>query len=199
MYVIGLTGGIGSGKSTAASIFSELGITVVNADQLARDVVEPGKPALDAIKERFGDDILSNDGSLDRRKLREIVFADKKQLAWLEQLTHPLIGELLIQQLQSATSPYAILESPLLLETRQKELVDRVLVVDLDESTQLLRTTERDGSSEETIKAIIAAQMPRNERLAAADDVVDNSQSQATAKRQILDLHEQYLGMANTS
>ena len=155
MYVIGLTGGIGSGKSTAASIFSELGITVVNADQLARDVVEPGKPALDAIKERFGDDILSNDGSLDRRKLREIVFADKKQLAWLEQLTHPLIGELLIQQLQSATSPYAILESPLLLETRQKELVDRVLVVDLDESTQLLRTAERDGSSEETLRQLL--------------------------------------------
>ena len=199
MYVIGLTGGIGSGKSTVASIFSKLGITVVNADQLARDVVEPGTPALAAIKERFGAAIITNDGSLNRRKLREIVFADKVELDWLEQLTHPLIAELLVKYLNQAKSPYPILESPLLLETGQKELVDRVLVVDLDENSQLNRTTQRDNSSEETIKAIMASQMPRKERLAAADDVVDNSQSQAIVEAQVYELHKQYLKLTNKS
>jgi len=139
MYVIGLTGGIGSGKSTIASIFKGQGIVVVDADQLARDVVAPGSKALNAITERYGEEILQEDKGLNRGKLREIVFNDSSEREWLENLTHPLIAELMTDKLNSAQSPYAILESPLLLETSQKDLVDRIVVVDVSEETQLSR------------------------------------------------------------
>ncbi len=151
MFVIGLTGGIGSGKSTVASIFANLGIEVINADQLARDAVEPGSPTLATIAERYGDYILQEDGSLNRSLLREIVFADAREREWLERLTHPLIAQLMKDQLQAVSSPYAILESPLLIETDQKELVDRILVIDIVEETQLQRTLARDDSAEATI------------------------------------------------
>ncbi|NKB34188.1 MAG: dephospho-CoA kinase [Pseudomonadales bacterium] len=198
MFVLGLTGGIGSGKSTVASVFSELGIDVVNADQLARDVVEPESEALAAIEERFGTEILQEDKSLNRSKLREIVFAAPSDREWLEQLTHPLIAQLLVRALQTASSPYVILESPLLLETTQKDLVDRVLVVDVDEETQFKRTLSRDGSSEETIKGIIDTQLPRAKRLEEADDVVDNSLELADVRKQLLQLHDQYLELAKS-
>ena len=197
MFVIGLTGGIGSGKSTVASIFANLGIEVINADQLARDVVEPGSPALVTIVERYGDYILQEDGSLNRSLLREIVFADAREREWLERLTHPLIAQLMKDQLQAVSSPYAILESPLLIETNQKELVDRILVIDIVEETQLQRTLARDDSAEATIKAIINSQIPRKQRLEAADDVVDNSAKFEATEREILRLHAQYLLMAN--
>ena len=197
MLVIGLTGGIGSGKSTVASIFANLGIQVINADQLARDVVEHGSPALAAIVERYGENILLEDGSLNRSDLREIVFANVSEREWLEQLTHPLIAQLMKDQLQAVSSPYAILESPLLIETDQKELVDRILVIDIVEETQLQRTLARDDSAEATIKAIINSQIPRKQRLEAADDVVDNSAKFEATEREILRLHEQYLLMAN--
>ena len=171
MLVIGLTGGIGSGKSTVASIFANLGIQVINADQLARDVVEHGSPALAAIVERYGENILLEDGSLNRSDLREIVFANVSEREWLEQLTHPLIAQLMKDQLQAVSSPYAILESPLLIETDQKELVDRILVIDIVEDTQLQRTLARDNSAETTIRAIINSQIPREQRLEAADDL----------------------------
>ena len=196
MYVVGLTGGIGSGKTTIAAIFAELGAEIINADLLARNVVSPGTKALTSIAKRFGKEILRQDGSLDRRKLREVVFKNKGELKWLEKLIHPLIAELLIQNIYSATSPYVILESPLLIETQQKELVDRILVVDLDEATQLNRSMERDGSSEEVIRAIISAQIPRSKRLKAADDIVDNSRSLAEVRQKIIQLHEIYLAMA---
>lgn len=197
MYVIGLTGGIGSGKSTIAVLFAELGIEIINADQIAREIVAPNTKALATIVERFGTNILLDDKSLNRKKLREIVFKKTNELKWLEQLTHPLIRNLLVQRLHSAVSPYVILESPLLLETQQKELVDRVLVVDVDEATQLTRSKDRDGSSIETIKAIISTQISRSERLEAADDILDNSRSLAEAKNQIYQLHEEYLVLAN--
>ena len=196
MYVVGLTGGIGSGKTTIAAIFAELGAEIINADLLARNVVSPGTKALTSITKRFGKEILRQDGSLDRRKLREVVFKNKGELKWLEKLIHPLIAELLIQNIYSATSPYVILESPLLIETQQKELVDRILVVDLDEATQLNRSMERDGSSEEVIRAIISAQIPRSKRLKAADDIVDNSRSLAEVRQKIIQLHEIYLATA---
>ena len=196
MYVVGLTGGIGSGKTTIAAIFAELGAEIINADLLARNVVSPGTKALTSIAKRFGKEILRQDGSLDRRKLREVVFKNKGELKWLEKLTHPLIAELLIQNIYSATSPYVILESPLLIETQQKELVDRILVVDLDEATQLNRSMERDGSSEEVIRAIISAQIPRSKRLKAADDIVDNSKSLAEVRQKVIQLHEIYLATA---
>jgi len=197
MLVIGLTGGIGSGKSTVASIFANLGIQVINADQLARDVVEYGSPALAAIVERYGENILLEDGSLNRSDLREIVFANVSEREWLEQLTHPLIAQLMKDQLQAVSSPYAILESPLLIETDQKELVDRILVIDIVEDTQLQRTLARDNSAETTIKAIINSQIPREQRLEAADDVVDNSGKLETTEQEILRLHKKYLLMAN--
>ena len=190
MLVIGLTGGIGSGKSTVASIFANLGIQVINADQLARDVVEHGSPALAAIVERYGENILLEDGSLNRSDLREIVFANVSEREWLEQLTHPLIAQLMKDQLQAVSSPYAILESPLLIETDQKELVDRILVIDIVEDTQLQRTLARDNSAETTIKAIINSQIPREQRLEAADDVVDNSGKLETTEQEILRLHK---------
>ena len=196
MYVVGLTGGIGSGKTTIAAIFAELGAEIINADLLARNVVSPGTKALTSITKRFGKEILRQDGSLDRRKLREVVFKNKGELKWLEKLIHPLIAELLIQNIYSATSPYVILESPLLIETQQKELVDRILVVDLDEATQLNRSMERDGSSEEVIRAIISAQIPRSKRLKAADDIVDNSKSLAEVRQKVIQLHEIYLATA---
>ncbi len=197
MLVIGLTGGIGSGKSTVASIFANLGIQVINADQLARDVVEYGSPALAAIVERYGENILLEDGSLNRSDLREIVFANVSEREWLEQLTHPLISQLMKDQLQAVSSPYAILESPLLIETDQKELVDRILVIDIVEDTQLQRTLARDNSAETTIKAIINSQIPREQRLEAADDVVDNSGKLEATEQEILRLHKKYLLMAN--
>ena len=196
MYVVGLTGGIGSGKTTIAAIFAELGAEIINADLLARTAVSPGTKALTSITKRFGKEILRQDGSLDRRKLREVVFKNKGELKWLEKLIHPLIAELLIQNIYSATSPYVILESPLLIETQQKELVDRILVVDLDEATQLNRSMERDGSSEEVIRAIISAQIPRSKRLKAADDIVDNSKSLAEVRQKVIQLHEIYLATA---
>jgi dephospho-CoA kinase len=197
--IVGLTGGIGSGKSTVGKFFTDLGIVVVDADQLAREVVEPGSEGLAAIREHFGENILLPSKSLDRAKLREIVFAKPNERQWLEELTHPQIGKLLVERIQSADSSYVILESPLLLETSQKELVDRILVVDVDQATQIARAITRDGSTEETIKAIIAAQIPRDARLAAADDVVDNELSLETVEQQINELHQNYLHLVTTS
>ncbi len=175
MYTIGLTGGIGSGKSAVAACFEKLGITVVNADIASRRVVEPGMPALAEIAQHFGPDILLPDGQLDRAALRQRIFSDSEAKRWLEGLLHPLIGEWIRDQLASAPGPYVILESPLLLETSQHQRADRVLVVDVPESLQVERAMARDGNSEEQIRAIMASQMPRAERLARADDVIDNS------------------------
>jgi dephospho-CoA kinase len=175
--IIGLTGGIGSGKSLVAARFAELGITVVNADTVAREVVAKGEPALDAIRAHFGEDIGLPNGELDRRKLRGIIFNDLAQKKWLENLLHPLIRLRIVDQLHAAVSSYAILESPLLLETDQHLLVEKIIVVDVDEATQIARASARDGSDIEQIKNIIASQMPRTEKLQKADFVIDNSGS----------------------
>lgn len=175
--IIGLTGGIGSGKSLVAARFAELGITVVNADTVAREVVAKGEPALDAIRAHFGEDIVLPNGELDRRKLRGIIFNDLAQKKWLENLLHPIIRLRIIDQLHAAISSYAILESPLLLETDQHLLVEKIIVVDVDEATQIARASTRDGSDIEQIKNIIASQMPRTEKLQKADFVIDNSGS----------------------
>lgn len=191
--VVGITGGIGSGKTAATDHFAGLGITVVDADLAARVIMEPGQPALTAVAQRFGAELLLTDGKLDRGRLRELVFKDVAQRKWLEQLTHPLIGEEIYRQLQAATSPYVILASPLLLETVQKDLCNRVVVVDVPESTQLSRTMARDDNDEAQVRRIIAAQMPRQERLALADYVVDNSGSMAQLLAAVESLHEKLL------
>lgn len=183
--IIGLTGGIGSGKSLVAARFAELGITVVNADTVAREVVAKGEPALEKIRDHFGEEILLPTGELDRRQLRGIIFADPEQKKWLENLLHPIIRVRMVEQLQAAASPYAILESPLLLETDQHLLVEKIIVVDVDEATQIARASTRDGADVEQIKKIIASQMPRAEKLKKADFVIDNGGSVEATYRQV--------------
>lgn len=198
MFVLGLTGGIGSGKSAVAACFKKYGIKVVDADIAARKVVEPGMPALQAIAEHFGEHVLQTDGTLDRAALRSIVFNDELQREWLEQLLHPAIGEWIASEIASATSAYVILESPLLLETEQRKATQRTLVVDVSKELQIERATARDDNSREQIEAIIAAQLPRKERLARADDVIDNSGSLADLESAVNTLHQQYLTIAAT-
>ncbi|WP_096085324.1 dephospho-CoA kinase [Agaribacterium haliotis] len=198
MFKLGLTGGIGSGKSTVSAMFAELGITVVDADIVAREVVEPGQTALAKIAEHFGPQVLLADGSLDRSQLRSLIFADPKAKLWLEQLTHPLIRQEIERQLERAQSTYVILSSPLLLETGQQKLVDRVLVVDLSEAEQLKRACARDQNSEEQIRAIMTSQLSREQRLKHANDVIDNSADKAQCLSQVEILHQEYCKLALT-
>lgn len=197
-YIVGLTGGIGSGKSAAADRFRFLGITVVDADVCARVVVEPNKPALKTIAEHFGQDIIQADGALNRAALRQKIFADDAERKWLEALLHPLIFEEIWAQLQSAQSPYAILESPLLVEAGQQVICQRTLVIDAPEAAQLARATARDGNSVEQIKAIMATQASREQRIAKADDVITNDGDLAHLHAQVDALHQRYLALAAT-
>lgn len=194
--VIGITGGIGSGKSAVTDRFEEYGITVVDADKAARVIVEPGRPALQSIAEHFGGDILLADGSLDRAALRTKVFADEAERHWLEQLTHPLIGQEIFDQLSAASSAYTILSSPLLLETSQKSLADLIVVVDVPEDVQLARTMARDDNDEAQVKRIMAAQMQRSERLEKADLVIDNNRGLAELDELVGELHKEFLARA---
>jgi len=198
MFVIGITGGIGSGKTAVSDRFAARGIVVVDADLASRVVVEAGRPALGAIREHFGGEVIAADGSLDRAALRGKVFADAAERRWLEQLLHPLIGEEIRRGLQAATSPYAVLVSPLLLEAGQVNLVDRVLVVDVPEDLQVQRTAARDGNSVEQVRAIMAAQMDRDTRLARADDVIVNDRGLEELDAAVESLHHRYLELART-
>lgn len=195
MAVVGLTGGIGSGKSTVVRLFGALGVHWVDADDVAREVVEPGTPALERIAEHFGQEILLPDGGLDRAALRRIVFDAPEERAWLESLLHPVIREELMRQLHpdNYALPYVLLVSPLLLETDQHELVDKVVVVDVPVDVQIQRTMARDTNDREQVERIIAAQMPREQRLQKADKVVDNSLPLADVEHQIEDLHQAFL------
>ncbi|MGP5307268.1 dephospho-CoA kinase [Vreelandella alkaliphila] len=192
--IIGLTGGIGSGKSTVARAFEELGVGWIDADDVAREVVAVGEPALAAIAEHFGTDVLNSDGTLNRSALRTIIFEDPAQRQWLESVTHPKVRERLLLHLDrlQAQSPYVLLVSPLLFESGQDKLVDRTLVIDVPESLQLARTLARDGVSESQVRAILAAQLPREERLAKGNDVIDNSGDHANMMRQVIQLDCRY-------
>lgn len=198
MYVVAITGGIGSGKTTVANQFAELGIEVVDADIIAREVVEPGTTALAAIATHFGADVIAPDGRLDRRQLRERVFTDPQAKGWLNALLHPLIRSEMQRQCAAARSPYCLLVVPLLVENGLTALANRVLVIDVDEATQIERTCRRDGVNREQAEAILAAQASRTERLAAADDVLDNQNGTPEAiKSRIFALHETYLAFAS--
>ncbi|WP_017779052.1 dephospho-CoA kinase [Aeromonas dhakensis] len=198
MYVVAITGGIGSGKTTVANQFAELGIEVVDADIIAREVVEPGTLALAAIAAHFGADVIAPDGRLDRRQLRERVFTDPQAKDRLNALLHPLIRSEMQRQCAAARSPYCLLVVPLLVENGLTALANRVLVIDVDEATQIERTCRRDGVSREQAEAILAAQASRTERLAAADDVLDNQNGTPEAiKSRIFALHETYLAFAS--
>lgn len=196
MNVVGVTGGIGSGKTAVTDRFERLGITVVDADLAARVVVEPGKPALRAIAEYFGESLILTDGSLDRAALRHRVFANEDQRRWLEQLTHPLIAREIHDQLTASRSPYTIVSSPLLLETAQRELADCIVVVDVPEEVQLQRTMQRDDNNEEQVRRIMAAQLSRQKRLEGADFVIDNSRSLAELDSRVAQLHSEFLARA---
>ena len=198
MYVVAITGGIGSGKTTVANQFAALGIEVVDADLIAREVVAPGTPALAAITSHFGPEILTEQGLLDRRVLRERIFSDQAAKSWLNALLHPIIRSEMLRQCAAVSSPYCLLVVPLLVENRLTELADRVLVIDVDEATQIERTCHRDGVSREQAQAILASQASRSERLAMADDVLDNqSGTTETIRARILALHETYLAFAS--
>lgn len=193
--IIGVTGGIASGKSTVARAFAARGIPWVDADEVAREVVAPGEPALAEIAERFGREVLAPDGGLDRRALREIVFADAEARQRLERITHPRIRERLdahLERLRAQGAPYVLLVSPLLFESGQDAMVDRCLVIDVPEATQIARTAARDGVDEAQARAIIAAQMSRAQRLARADDVIDNSADEAGLAEQVAELDRRY-------
>ncbi|MDH2244105.1 dephospho-CoA kinase [Pseudomonas sp. GD03909] len=192
-WVLGLTGGIGSGKTAVADRFASLGVHVVDADQAARWVVEPGRPALLQIVERFGKDVLLQSGELNRAELRQRIFVDPAERQWLEKLLHPLIRAEVAQQLALADSSYAIMVSPLLIESGQYRQVGRVLVVDVPESLQIARTTARDQASEEQVRAILSAQAQREERLKHADDVLVNDRDLSWLGVEVERLHRFYL------
>lgn len=194
--VIGLTGGIGSGKTMATDHFARLGITVVDADLASRMVVQPGQPALQDIADHFGPGVLLPDGSLNRPALRAIAFADPEARKVLERITHPRIAEEISRQLAASTSPYTILVSPLLFESGQHRFANRTVLVDTTEALQQQRAARRDSVSEEQIKAIMAVQMSREDRLGRADDVLLNDGDLAHLHAAVEALHQRYLALA---
>ncbi len=185
MLIIGLTGGIGSGKSTAANYFKQLNIDVISADTIAHSLVEPNKPAHQKIIDHFG--------TVDRHQLRELIFNDPKAKEWLEQCLHPLIKEEIIHTLPTLSSSYIVIEIPLLFETGPYNFINRNLVIDCDESTQIERTHQRTGMNTDNINKIIASQITRKKRLALADDVINNNGNKKTLKNAVETLHQTYI------
>lgn len=195
-FTLGLTGGIGSGKSAASQWFEQHGIVIVDADVVAREIVEVGQPALLQIQQAFGDWVLQEDGTLNRRALREHIFQSNDARRILESITHPAIRQSIIQQLQDAQSPYVILVSPLLFETNQHELTDHTLLIDASIELQIQRAAQRDDQNIEQIHRIIAAQMPREQKQQLADDIVLNDGHLEHLYAHLQPLHEQYLQRA---
>ncbi|NIH11644.1 MAG: dephospho-CoA kinase [Serratia symbiotica] len=195
-YIVALTGGIGSGKSTVANAFARHGVAVVDADVIARQVVEPGNPALAKIAERFGNEILLASGALNRAVLRQRIFSQPDGKIWLNQLLHPLIRQETQRQLAQATSPYALWVVPLLVENGLQDRADRVLVIDVNTETQRARTVARDGISRQQVQDILSAQATREQRLAIADDIIDNSGIALEIELSVDALHRRYLELA---
>lgn len=191
--MVGLTGGIGTGKSTVASLFAEHGVPVIDADVLARELVEPGRAAYEEIRAAFGSEILGAAGELDRRRLRELVFADEQRRRRLEEILHPRVYAEIEARLEALDDAYAVVVVPLLLETGGAELVDRVLVVDASREHQIQRTSRRDGATAAQVESIVAAQMERSARLEAADDVLSNDADEASLATRVAELHRRYL------
>ena len=196
MFIVGVTGGIGSGKTTVTRLFEQRGVVVVDADVIARHTLERGSQALQAVRQRYGEVALQADGSLNRAWLRAHIFAHPAEKQWLNQLTHPLIRAEIIKQLHAATSAYVMLSAPLLIENGLQQLCQRVLVVDVDEATQLQRTAERDQVNPQQVQAIMQAQASRQQRLAHATEVLDNSGSSADLPPQVEKLHQLYSALA---
>jgi len=198
-YIVALTGGIGSGKSTVANAFAKLGATIVDADVIARQVVEPGSEALCAIRARFGDDILLADGGLNRPLLRRRIFSSPQDKAWLNALLHPLIARETKRRIADATGDYVLWVVPLLLENHLQSQADRVLVVDVDPEVQIARALRRDGGDRGQIENILAAQASREQRLACADDIIDNSGRPDEIAASVAKLHRYYNQLATSA
>ena len=196
MLVVGLTGGIGSGKTTVADAFNALGVPVIDTDQLARELVEPGQPALDEIIAVFGKDCITPDGQLKRAYIRQQIYSDAALKSQLEDILHPKIRQRIKTLLANLRETYCIVVIPLLLETHQTDLVDRILVVDTSEKEQLTRVAARDSLSDNTIMAIMQSQADRNTRLQAADDIIVNDRDLKSLTERILELHTYYMEIA---
>ena len=195
--IIGLTGGIGSGKSAAANFFQNEGISVIDTDQLARKVIEKDTSGYSKVVDSFGANILDNNDSIDRAKLREAVFHDSEKRKILESITHPLVRELMVQKISSSTSPYSIIMVPLIFETNSAKNYDRVLVIDCDVEIQLERAMARDENSADLIQKIIDSQCSRSERLSIANDVIPNNHSIEDLQKRSLAMHNFYLGFCS--
>ena len=195
-YVVGLTGGIASGKTTVANLFAEFGIDLVDADVIAREEVSIGSDGLKAIAQHFGQSLLLTDGSLDRAALRAQVFDNPQQRLWLNNLLHPMIRQKMLDQVQASTSAYVIMVVPLLFENHLDSLVDTTLVVDIAPELQISRTMQRDGVSKQQVEHILESQMTREQRLAKADNIIDNQGEYELLRSQVLRLHQQYLQQA---
>ncbi|MEO2281705.1 dephospho-CoA kinase [Pseudoalteromonas pernae] len=196
-WVLGLTGGIGSGKSTASKRFGELGIDIVDADKVARQVVEPGTQGLTKIAARYGDDILTPEKELDRAKLREIIFSNNEEKAWLNALLHPMIRTEMFAQLNQAQSDYVILEAPLLFENNLDKYCSRTLLIDLPVELQIARASARDGAKRSQIRTIIESQLNRTEKVRKSDDIISNTSSISELRNKVWRYHQCYLRLAS--
>ena len=196
-FVVGLTGGIGSGKSAAADEFSRLGAKIVDTDLISHELTHPGGAAIPALRATFGDDYIDASGAMDRRKMRELVFADPDQRKRLEQLLHPMIREEVDRRIAAARAPYVVMVVPLLVESADyQQRSDRILVVDCPEATQVERVKQRSSLAEDEVLRIIRAQIARADRLAAADDVIENKDSLESLRQSVAKLHAGYLGLS---
>lgn len=196
-FIVGLTGGIGSGKTTIANIFAEHGVSIVDADIVAREVVALGSPALSRIRQHFGANFIQADGQLDRALLRKQIFSNDADKLWLNELLHPLIRSQLVEQMKAAKSAYCLLVAPLLIENNLTALVSRVLVIDVSEATQVSRTTLRDNNSAAQVQAIIASQASRKTKQEHADDLLNNDDNSFDELNDlVIKLHQKYLTMA---
>lgn len=195
-YVVGVTGGIGSGKTTVTNQFLRLGINIVDADECARAIVQPQSPLLKDIRAAFGAEVFHANGELDRTALRALIFSDESAKLTLNGIMHPAIRQELLRQVTLATSPYVMLSAPLLFENNLERFCDRVLVVDVPESVQIERTVARDHVPESQVRAIMAAQIDRKSRLARADDIIDNTQPVSALVEIVASLHQDYLRFA---
>lgn len=195
---IGLTGGIGCGKSSASRFFEELGADVVDTDSIAHELTRSGGEAIAAIRETFGASYITEDGALDRNRMRALAFSDPEARRKLEAILHPLIRRRALTLVAASNRPYVLLVVPLLLETgAYRDLTDRVLVVDCDEALQVARASARGGMNEDAVRAIMAAQLPRTQRLAAADDVIRNDGDLDGLRKQVEAAHAKYLSLAS--
>ena len=195
---IGLTGGIGSGKTTVSELFIKLDVPVIDADKISHQITQSGQPAFSALINEFGPDIIGENGELRRDYLRNLVFKEESQRKRLEAITHPLIHNEIEKKINCVNYPYCIISIPLLIETRLETIVDRILVIDIAEQLQIIRTCKRDGVSQEDVERIMQSQIKRETRLQAADDVINNDKDTDKLQKQVITLHEKYLAMSKS-